>query len=464
MRAGHVDVISRRIVAGWAADPDRPADRLTVSVAVDGVYLGDAAADRLRNDLASLGRFGDGRHGFAFTFPEPLGADADHLVQVTFKDDGAKLPNGEHRLAAGAQNAQSTRRAPPAANPAKPVPPPLAAAAPAARPAPAMAQQAAKTAPAAAPASAAATLKPGQKPGVKPALKPGTRPARGLMPILVTAPGRSGTTLLMSLLARSPRIVAAELVPYEVRLISYHATAFQVLTAPANLERSSHPDNLQGDGFHVGSNPFQAEQYVHAFRKRAPLQDYYEHYAPSRLAECAADLVREYYRRLADDRGKAEVMYFAEKGNNVHRQTRMFARQAFGEVRELVIARDPRDVLCSHMAYFSSESEKAFHHLSHAAQQLRDIRAENRADTHFLKYEDMVGGDAACFAALSDFLGAEITPQPADNAEKVFRKHATSASPEASVERWRTQLEPGLQERCATAWAPFLTTFGYAVE
>ena len=155
-------------------------------------------------------------------------------------------------------------------------------------------------------------------------------------------------------------------------------------------------------------------------------------------------------------------MYFAEKGNNVHRPTRLFARQAFGRVRELVIARDPRDVLCSHMAYFSSAPEKAFHQLSHSTQQLRAIRAEDRADTHFLKYEDMVRGDAACFAALSEFLGTDIMPDVGASGEKVFRQHATSATPEASVERWRTDLPAELQERCATQWSAFLDVFGYA--
>jgi hypothetical protein len=410
MRGGHVDAISRRVVAGWAADPERPGDRLTVSVSVDGVHLGDAVADRVRNDLASLGRFGDGRHGFSFTFPEPLGADADHVVRVVFQDDGGKLPNGEQRIAAELAGA---------AAPSPPV---------AARPAPLRA------------AAAAAAL----------------------TPILVTAPGRSGTTLLMGLLARSPSIVAAELVPYELRLISYHAAAFHVLTSPADLENSTHPDRLEGDGFHIGFNPFQSQQYAHAFRKAAVARDYFDNYAPSRIAACASELVREYYRRLAQDRGKPDAVYFAEKGNNVHRPTRLFARQAFGRVRELVIARDPRDVLCSHMAYFSSAPEKAFHQLSHSTQQLRAIRAEDRADTHFLKYEDMVRGDAACFAALSEFLGTDIMPDVGASGEKVFRQHATSATPEASVERWRTDLPAELQERCATQWSAFLDVFGYA--
>jgi hypothetical protein len=232
MRGGHVDSLSRRAVSGWAADPERPALRLTVSITVDGAHVADIVADRLRNDLASLGRFGDGRHGFVHNFPQPLAAERDHEVVVSFAEDGKPLPNGRHTLT-GAQGALAGQR-----------------------------QGGGK--------GAARGELPGAVAGRAPR-------ADSLTPILVTAPGRSGTTLLMGLLARAPEIVAAELVPYEVRLISYHAAAFQVLTASADLEHSTHPDRLEGDGFHVGFNPFHSPQYAQAFRAPAPGGDDFFH-------------------------------------------------------------------------------------------------------------------------------------------------------------------------------------------
>jgi hypothetical protein len=417
MRGGHVDSLSRRAVAGWAADADRPALRLTVSITVNGVHLADVVADRPRNDLASLGRFGDGRHGFLHNFPEPLAADRDHVVVVSFTEDGKPLPNGRHNL---------TRAQGPAAGQR-----PMGA--------------------------------PGIAPGAAPAVSGAGAPDAGLVPILVTAPGRSGTTLLMGLLARTPEIVAAELVPYEVRLISYHAAAFNVLTAQADLERSAHPDRLEGDGFHVGFNPFHSPQYAQAFRAPAPVRDYFDQFAPDRLAACARDLIEEYYQRLARDKAK-QAGFFAEKGNNLHKPTRMFTRRAFGRVRELVIVRDPRDVLCSHMAYFSSSADKAFTQLSHAAKLLLSIRDEARDDIHILRYEDMVRGDAACFAAMSEFLGVRIEPDVGDKGQEVFRRHGTSVSPEASVARWRSNLPDALKAQCATDWADFFAAFGYERE
>jgi len=396
MRSGHVDAISRQSVSGWAADSERPAARLSVAVAVNGTPMGDVIADRPRADLAKLGRFGDGSHGFTFTFPQRLDPDQDHHVTVRYSEDGKLLPNGEHRLV-------SARAA-------------------------------------ALPAAGAGAL---------------------LTPILVTAPGRSGTTLLMGLLAASPDIIAAEMVPYELRLLSYFSVAQHVLTTGADLEKSTHPDRLEGDGFHVGFNPFNSQQYARAFTRPRTAQDFYDNRVPARVAECLRDVVNEHYRLLAADRGKPAARYFAEKGNNVVRGPRIFTRRAFGRVRELVILRDPRDVLCSQMAYFSSSPEKAFSQLSHAARQLLAIRAEPQEDIHFLKYEEMVTGAPACFAALSAFLGSEIKPASGEASLEVFRRHGTSASPAATVARWRTELPEELKARCAQDWAKFLETFGY---
>ena len=362
-------------------------------------------ADRPRRDLAATGRFGDGAHGFTHSFAEPLGDGADHKVSVHFGDDSLLLPNGERPVPRDAAQPMSAAR-------------------------PDLAQDA-----------------------------PGS--CDGPNPILVTAPGRSGTTYLMSCLAASPQIVVAELIPYEVRLLSYYAAAYSVLTAPADFERSTHPDRLEGDGHHVGSNPFTAAQYAHAFQNRAALDDLHHIWAPSRIGAAMADVVREYYRRLALDRGKGAVPFFAEKNNNLHRPSRMFVRRAFATMREVVIVRDPRDVLCSHVAYFSSGEEKAFSQLSHSCRQLSGLADAGGGALHVLRYEDMVRGDAGTFANLSAFLGAEVGPVLSRSSEKMFAQHGTSASPEASVGRWRHDLPDGLRTRASQDWAGFLQKFGY---
>ena len=243
MRGGHVDTVTRLSITGWAADTNAPGARLEVRVEVDGHEAGRIVAERPRRDLAALGNYGDGAHGFAFTFPAALTPHQSHKVRVLFAD-GTLVPGSERLLAKEAPGA-------PRAN----------------------------------------------------------RPS----PILVTAPGRSGTTYLMSCLAASPQIVVAELVPYEVRLLSYYAVAHAVLTAPADTEHSTHPDRLEGDGYHIGFNPFTAPMYAPAFAKQPALRDYTESWLPARVGEMVSELVGEYYTRLSADKGKAQVRYFAEK-------------------------------------------------------------------------------------------------------------------------------------------------------
>ncbi len=394
MRGGHVDAVTRLSVSGWAADADAPDAALELTIEVDGQEVGRTLAGRPRRDLAVLGRYGDGAHGFSFNFPAALSAHEAHGVRVLF-EDGALMPGGEKTVAAEVV----------------------------------------------APAG-------------------GDAPS----PILVTAPGRSGTTYLMSCLAAAPQIVVAELVPYEVRLLSYYAAAYAVLTAPADTERSTHPDRLEGDGFHIGFNPFAAPQYAHAFSRQPPLRDYTENWAPARLGETMAGLVREYYRRLAVDRGKHGVRFFAEKNNNLHRPTRLFVRRVFPAVREVVIVRDPRDVLCSHVAYFDSSQDKAFQQLSHSCRQLTQIRAEAGPDLCIIRYEDMIRRDAATYARLGAFLEADVAPMGESEGSRIFAQHATSLSPEASIGRWRTDLPAALRARCAAEWGEFLALFGYAAD
>jgi hypothetical protein len=46
----------------------------------------------------------------------------------------------------------------------------------------------------------------------------------------------------MERLLRCNEVVVANCHPFEVRMLSYYATAYNVLTASADLKRSTHPD------------------------------------------------------------------------------------------------------------------------------------------------------------------------------------------------------------------------------
>jgi hypothetical protein len=395
MLKGHVDTASHVMIDGWAADDARPDVAVNVDILLNNRHLVTVTADNLREDLAALGEFGAGHHGFRFTFAAPLSAATTHRISVRYADNGTLLPAGERVLRAPGEGATGSGSA--------------------------------------------------------------------LTPILVNVTARSGTTLLMAVLAHAPEIIVAELVPFETRLLSYYANAHNVLTHGADMVRSTHSDDLEGDGFHIGFNPYNGPDRDSAFLVPAIARDYTEHYVPSRLDESFHDVITEYYCRLARDRGKPKARFFAEKNNNWQNLVRSFTRRAFGAVREIVTIRDPRDVLCSQMSFFKIEAERSFSELNSALEHILDMHAEGSRDIYFNVYEQLLRGDKACFVGLSEFLQTEIVQLKDEARRDVFAKHGTSANADATVERWRTDLNQEWQDRCLQAWRPFLEKFGYAL-
>ncbi len=87
MLLGHIDLVDRHAVRGWAADTDRPYGTLEVAVFVDGQLAGLARADQARDDLKDPTTLGAGAHGLAYRFDPPLSALQDHDV-VVFRGPG----------------------------------------------------------------------------------------------------------------------------------------------------------------------------------------------------------------------------------------------------------------------------------------------------------------------------------------------------------------------------------------
>ncbi len=283
-----------------------------------------------------------------------------------------------------------------------------------------------------------------------------------LTPILVTAVGRSGTTLLMGKLAQSADIVVAEAPPYEIRLLSYYATAQFVLTSLADTVRSTHPDRLEGRGFEVGFNPFSLGSDVPWFKTGSLPAELFSDYAPNETFHAFKRIVNEYYLRLASDQGKNKRKYFAEKSNNIELRSRRFPRDAFKGAREIMITRDPRDLVCSRQKYFKQGDKIDILSVAEGTDEILRIANERRDDTIFIRYEDLVANAAATCAQLSGFLGVEIPARSGSEAESFqFKVHGTSKSPEASIGRWRTDLTSEaaalVEHRCRA----FMERFGY---
>ncbi len=267
---------------------------------------------------------------------------------------------------------------------------------------------------------------------------------------------------MMHRLSRSLQVCVAETHPFEVRLISYWSTAVTTLTAPADHERSMHPDKLEGDGLKVGANPFSHESYAGVFRRRALGTEDFATYIQQQLDDMARTAIREYYLRIRDDQGKGQTIFFAEKNNNLDRRPRAFARRLFPNLREIVLVRDPRDLLCSQVAYFGHTPDHVMHQLTYATDQLMRIKREEGDQTLIVKYEDLIMDWEAVNDRVADYLGTKRGHAISLAEEQAgFGSHGTSNSPTASIGRWRCQLSEEQRSWCTSTWDTFLAEFGY---
>jgi hypothetical protein len=386
MLTGYIEQISPMFVHGWAADTEQPDVVVDVAIYLDGRRIADVSCAHLRKDLRDLGIYGQGLHGFHYTFPSPLPEYGGNRVTVRIARTGAILPNADKALSEW----------------------------------------------------------------------------QPLQAILVTAPGRSGTTLLMNRLARSPQIVAGEMHPFEVRQIAYWSGVVATLSGPADFEHATHPDRLEGDGFRVGASPFSHPNYRDLFRRKELESEYFQQYVPTQLRDLAQRIVLEYYLRIRDDRQKLGAVFFAEKNNNLHRPTRTFARALFPDLKEIVLVRDPRDLLCSQAAYFRRGYQAIFQQLGGALEEYLRIRRQAGDRVLFLKYEDLLLHPGPSSDLIAAYLGSDcVIPTDSDAEHAGFAAHATSDSPMASIERWKSQLPRKLQSQCAQAWSEYLGEFGY---
>ncbi len=285
---------------------------------------------------------------------------------------------------------------------------------------------------------------------------------RRLTPILVTALGRSGTTLLMNRLLESVFIVGGELYPFELRMLSYYATVYNVLTAPGDHQHSTHPDALEGTGTLVGSNPFFHDSYRTTFLTVDAFDQFFKNFVPSHLASLLRKLTNEFYLTLCEDQRKYDALYFAEKSNSLHSWPRDFARYAFGSVKELILLRDPRDLYCSHRHYFKSDQQTALDQVRSACEALISLYNRDATDIFFIHYEKMLCKERSTYDALSSFLGVPISSEDRTGREMhLFTEHSTSLSPSASVGRWKFELSAAEVATVELNCADFLSIFNY---
>ncbi|MHC1753300.1 sulfotransferase [Humidesulfovibrio sp.] len=310
------------------------------------------------------------------------------------------------------------------------------------------------------------------------------------IPLLVTGMARAGTTYLVSRLTGHPNIASYRLTPYEYafgqRMLHEALLALRSLEElRVDFARYLRALRLLG-GVEYARNLPHAEAAVRALC--APGED-----AQGVLATARARIDGWHEELFA---GKETTpspgpKYFIEKNfeqQNFYPEIRPNAAHLYWhiypQVREIFLVRDPRDVLCSTLAFNKKRGSKDdmgrsqvgsdLEFVSHQARKydatlLAAWRARRDAAL-LVRYEDLMCNPEAEFARIFEALGLSFSPELAQGicgggALDAGResKHRTSHSVEGSLGRWRRELDPAMQQACRREFAAF-EEFGYSMD
>ena len=301
---------------------------------------------------------------------------------------------------------------------------------------------------------------------------PGYEPR--LRALLVTSIGRTGSTLLMRLLAAHPAVVAYRRHPYEARAAKYWLHLLKTLARPVDPGgRAGQPNEFHLDPV-VAGNPFATAAFAAYPEAAAWAGDGY-------LDDVAAFCLRAidgWYARVAGAQDQAAPVYWAEK--SFPDEYAALARELYPHAKELVLVRDFRDMWASMRAYNERRgfgdfgraravSDEAWlAELSLGAIRLYETTQRRGSAARVVRYEDLVADPGGTLAGLLGYLDLDAAPATIEgmvNAAAAeipeLRAHRTSATVASSLGRWRRDLSPEQQAMAQAAFDDVLPAFGY---
>jgi hypothetical protein len=297
-----------------------------------------------------------------------------------------------------------------------------------------------------------------------------------IQPLMVSTTGRSGSTILLRMLANHPEVVAYRPFQAEVRTASFWADVLMGLAAPSNYLRLLDAGGLPlRRGWSVISSintdidPPRIDD--------PPLVEWMGTRHVEDMATFAQSQIETFYSKIAQDAGRTSPGYFVEKcqtaaGNGVP----SLLAELYPRSREIVLVRDFRDMICSWLAYGErrgvrdpNQSEEDYVRRWGEAVTTVVRHWERRSGkAHLLRYEDLLLEPHLTIEALLRYLGvdsdAAIVDELASNLSSKspeLDEHLTSESPAASVGRWKRDLSPALRDLCHEVFATHLEVFGY---
>jgi hypothetical protein len=295
-----------------------------------------------------------------------------------------------------------------------------------------------------------------------------------MQPIFVTNVGRCGSTVMMNLLRCHPRIVVHDLYPYETRALGYWVHMLKVLSEPANHKLSANPNTYEDDPFWVGRHPHNMRPVIGP----APIRDWLRRDYVDSLASFCMQSTEDFYQSVRVAQEVVEPVYFAEKRNP--RPASRITSELYPDGREIFLVREPRDMVCSMISFYEKTQLVSFgrdqggteeEFVDGIAQALRELVtqiSERGEQSIVVRYEDMIADMPGTLERVLAYLQLDTDASVRDTivarsqeSTSSSRRHRTTASADASVGRWRRDLDESMQTLCNAAFADLIPELGY---
>jgi len=294
-------------------------------------------------------------------------------------------------------------------------------------------------------------------------------------PLLVTTLGRTGSTILMKVLAAHPEVVACSPFQHEARVATYWMGVMKSLTDPVSYRRQINPTGTIDGTWWIGDTPPLPRR-----PKDPHLARWLDVDAVRDIAAFCQSRIEAAYTEVAAD-AAGTPRYFAEK----YRPDRISAMMSelYPRAREIVLVRDFRDMVASMFAYnvkrgrmgfrrdkFDDDAQYVIRQIKPSVAALTEAWKARSDSAHLVRYEDLVLDPEPTIAALLGHLGLPADGHAAAMAAALTARdpetewHRTTPDPAASIGRWQRDLDEGVRLACEEALAPELQAFGYPLE
>ena len=293
--------------------------------------------------------------------------------------------------------------------------------------------------------------------------------------LISTPTGRTGTTWVVHLLGHHPQIVAYPPHGVEPRAASYWLEVLAALSEPGSYKRVLRT-SVDRDHWWLGEWPEAGRQPI----RDEWTQRYLGRDRTVALAKHAREQIEDFYRGVAGQQGKQRAEVFVEKAPMGRLRLEVLS-DLLPETKDVTLFRDPRDTICSILSYADKNPNAALvsdrpdtgdEYLEIVADSFRGLLEEARArpdESLVVRYEDLLLEPEPTLGRILEHLDldagessiAETLSSALESAEHLSGHRTASGSVNASIGRWRRDMDAGLQLRSSSIFADVLAELDY---